>query len=152
MLWWNFNENMMTSSNGNIFRVTGHLCGEFPAKGQWRRALIFSLICAWINGWVNNGEAGDLRRHRAHYDLTGIMRQSLRQLIWKYRLPMAITGKMHNGRNKGTVVYFMIINYGRQLFSIKDLGCSPCTICICVCNTSHQQSKCHMNTLSLYPS
>ena len=21
--------NMMTSSNGNIFRVTGHLCGEF---------------------------------------------------------------------------------------------------------------------------
>ena len=26
-------------------------------------------ICAWINGWVNNGEAGDLRRHRAHYDV-----------------------------------------------------------------------------------
>ena len=23
---------MMTSSNGNIFRVTGHLCGEFPAQ------------------------------------------------------------------------------------------------------------------------
>ena len=36
-----------------------------PHKGQWRRALIFSLICAWINGWVNNGEAGDLRRHRS---------------------------------------------------------------------------------------
>ena len=40
-----------------------------PHKGQWRRALIFSLICAWINGWVNNREAGDLRRHRAHYDV-----------------------------------------------------------------------------------
>ena len=39
-------------------------------KGQWRRALMFSLICAWINGWVNNSEAGDLRRHRAHYDVT----------------------------------------------------------------------------------
>ena len=38
-------------------------------KGQWRGALIFSLICAWINGWVNNREAGDLRRHRAHYDV-----------------------------------------------------------------------------------
>ena len=37
-------------------------------KGQWRGALMFSLICAWINGWVNNREAGDLRRHRAHYD------------------------------------------------------------------------------------
>ena len=23
-----------------------------------------------MNGWVNNGEAGDLRRHRAHYDVT----------------------------------------------------------------------------------
>ena len=41
-----------------------------PHKGQWRGALMFCLICAWINGWVNNGEAGDLRRHRAHYDVT----------------------------------------------------------------------------------
>ena len=40
-----------------------------PHKGQWRRALMFSLICPWINGWVNNREAGDLRRHRAHYDV-----------------------------------------------------------------------------------
>ena len=44
--------------------------GNYPHKGQWRGASIFSLICAWINGWVNNGEAGDLRRHRAHYDVT----------------------------------------------------------------------------------
>ena len=43
-----------------------------PHKGQWRGALMFSLICAWINGWINNGEAGDLRRHRAHYDVTVI--------------------------------------------------------------------------------
>ena len=39
-------------------------------KGQWRGALVFSLICAWINGWVNNSEAGDLRRHSAQYDGT----------------------------------------------------------------------------------
>ena len=65
----------MTSSNGDIFRVTGHLRGEFtaspvnsPHKGQWRGALMFSLICVWMNGWVNNREAGDLIRHRAHYD------------------------------------------------------------------------------------
>ena len=37
-----------------------------PHKGQWRRALMFSLICGRINGWVNNGEDGDLRRHRSH--------------------------------------------------------------------------------------
>ena len=40
-----------------------------PHKGQWRGALMFSLICTRINGWVNTGEAGDLRRHRAHYDV-----------------------------------------------------------------------------------
>ena len=43
-----------------------------PHKGQWRGALMFSLICARINGWVNNGEAGDLRRNHAHYDVTVI--------------------------------------------------------------------------------
>ena len=40
-----------------------------PDKGQWRGALMFSFICVWINGWVNNREAGDLRRYRAHYDV-----------------------------------------------------------------------------------
>ena len=42
---------------------------QLPHKGQWRRALMFSLVCAWLNRWVNNGEADDLRRHRAHYDV-----------------------------------------------------------------------------------
>ena len=41
-----------------------------PHKGQWRGALMFSLICAWINAWVNNREAGDLRCHHIHYDVT----------------------------------------------------------------------------------
>ena len=63
----------MTSSNGNIFRVTGHLCGEvtgeFPAQRPVTRNLMFSLIFVWINGWVNNREASDLRRYRAHYDV-----------------------------------------------------------------------------------
>ena len=40
-----------------------------PHKGQWRGALVFSLICPWINACVNNREIGDLRRHRAHYDV-----------------------------------------------------------------------------------
>ena len=40
-----------------------------PHNGQWRGALIFSLICVWINGWTNNHEAGDLRRYRTHYDV-----------------------------------------------------------------------------------
>ena len=40
-----------------------------PHKGQWRGALMFSLIWAWINAWVNNREAGDLRRHRGKCDV-----------------------------------------------------------------------------------
>ena len=40
-----------------------------PHKGQWCRAWMFSLICVWINDWVNNRDAGDLRRYRAHYDV-----------------------------------------------------------------------------------
>ena len=38
-----------------------------PHKGRWRGPLMLCLICAWINGWVNNGEAGDLRLNRAHH-------------------------------------------------------------------------------------
>ena len=59
-----------------IFRVTGHLCGEFTGP-RWiphttvsdAELWFFSFICAWINAWVNNGEAGDLRRQRAHCDV-----------------------------------------------------------------------------------
>ena len=39
-------------------------------KGQWRGALMFSVICAWTNGCVNNRDAGDLRCHQTHYDVT----------------------------------------------------------------------------------
>ena len=50
-----------------------------PHKGQWRWALMFSLICARINGWVNNGEVGDSRRHRAHCNVI-VMYHGLRGL------------------------------------------------------------------------
>ena len=41
-----------------------------PHKGQWRGALMFTLICARINDWVNNREAGGLRRLLDHYDVS----------------------------------------------------------------------------------
>ena len=37
--------------------------------GQWRGALVFSLICVWINDWVNKRGTGELRRYRAHHDV-----------------------------------------------------------------------------------
>ena len=50
-------------------------------KGQWRGALMFSLIFAWTNGWVNNWDAGDLRSNRAHYDVTVMLKSLWRLLI-----------------------------------------------------------------------
>ena len=67
---------MMTSSNGSISALLAICAGispvpvNFPHKCQWRGALMFSLICAWINCWVNNREAGNQRRYSAHYDVT----------------------------------------------------------------------------------
>ena len=52
-----------------------------PHKGQWRGALMFSLICAWMNGWVNNHGAGDWRLHRAHYVVIVKTRASMCQRI-----------------------------------------------------------------------
>ena len=43
--------------------------GEFPTQRPVTRSFDVSLIYASINGWVNNREAGDLRRHRAQYDV-----------------------------------------------------------------------------------
>ena len=45
--------------------------GEFPTQRPVTRSFdVVFFICVWINGWVNNGEAGDLRRYHAHYDVT----------------------------------------------------------------------------------
>ena len=41
-----------------------------PHKGQWRGALMFYLICVWRKDWINNRDAGDLKHHRAQYDVT----------------------------------------------------------------------------------
>ena len=43
---------------------------DSPHQGQWRGALMLSLISPWIYGWVKNREAGVFRRRRAHYDVT----------------------------------------------------------------------------------
>ena len=53
-----------------------------PHKGQWRGALMFSLICTWINSLVNNLVARDLRCHRAHYDVTVMFIVCISTLPW----------------------------------------------------------------------
>ena len=80
-------KSMMTSSNGNIFSITGPLWGYPPVTGRflWQRPVTGSFdiffICAWTNGLANNWDAGDLRRNRAHYDVT-VMCMNKNTLIW----------------------------------------------------------------------
>ena len=74
----------MTSSNRNIFGVTGHLCGEFtgprwtpgdfPAQRPVTRGFDVFFDLRLDNRLGNNREAGDLRRYRAHYDVIVMMR------------------------------------------------------------------------------
>ena len=61
-----------------------------PHKGQWPGALMFTLICARINGWVNTREAGDLRRYYPHYDVI-VMTRLCEMCRWSLHslLPLA---------------------------------------------------------------
>ena len=86
---------IMTSSNGNIFRVTGPLCGEFTGHRwipltQWCGALMFTLICTWTKGWANNRNAGEIRRHRARHDVTVMVNIVRKVLRWCFiTMPIA---------------------------------------------------------------
>ena len=60
---------MMTSSNGNIFRVTGPLCGEFIGPGEFStQRPVTRIFDVFFDLCLN--EAGDLRRHTGHYDVS----------------------------------------------------------------------------------
>ena len=70
MAWW---RQQMETFSTLLAHVTGNHWSlvNSPHKGQWYAALMFSLICTWINSWVNNREAGDLRCPCAHYHCNG---------------------------------------------------------------------------------
>ena len=66
--------------------------GEFPAQKPVTRSFdVFFDLCL---RWVNNGEAGDLRRHRAHYDVIAMISGNViyayksQQLHWCCRHPI----------------------------------------------------------------
>ena len=122
---------MMTSSNGSIFRVTGPLCGSSPVpvnsphKGQWRGALMFSLICVWTNDWVHNHEAGDLRRSRVHYDVNVMANRNVFGLPSKFLLKQILVNMDYLAWLLVQVIYPLSqISHGR--FDTKICGESNC--------------------------
>ena len=89
-----------------------------PHKGQWRGALMFSLICVWINGWVNNREAGDLSRHRGHYDVIVMTITSLRgQRIQIARCDIS----WNHVDGKPMFRFLAILKYDKRPFSAGDI-------------------------------
>ena len=87
-----------------------------PHKGQWRGVLMFSFICAWINAWVNNREAGDLRRHDAHYDvIVMISRHSLASL------PHEVPRSMHTVRVFCDLLYWDRYRFHLSFFMVISL-------------------------------
>ena len=75
-----------------------------PHKGQWRGALMFSLICVWINDWVKNREAGDLRRY-----LASLWRHCNDQATLHYLVPNWSNRMAFNGVTKSSVNSFRYI-------------------------------------------
>ena len=101
---------MMTSLNGNIFRVTGPLSGEFTGhqciphtKASDAELWCYLWSAPWINGWINNREAGDLRRHRAHYDVTVMVGGAFRGV---FRTRFCTSHKKYKKRRLGDGIYF----------------------------------------------
>ena len=64
--------------------------GEFQRPVTRGFDVFFWSAPAWINGWVNNREAGDLRRHRAHYDVI-LMDSRLLHWHWGNHMPVLIS-------------------------------------------------------------
>ena len=109
---------MMTSSNGNNFRVTGPFMFvrginrspvNSPHKGQWHVALKFSFICAWTNGCANNRDAGDFTRHRAHYDVT--------VMLCSYTTMISAVGCQNIGKWFIAMVHY---NFGNSITNIRN--------------------------------
>ena len=67
--WWRY-EMETFSALLAILRIIHRSPVDSPHKGQWHRALMFSVICSSTNGWANKRDTGDLRCHHTHYDIT----------------------------------------------------------------------------------
>ena len=66
LIWW---RHKMETFSALLAPCAGNSPVNSPHKGQWRGALMSSLICTWINAWVSNREVGYWIRHHAHYDV-----------------------------------------------------------------------------------
>ena len=79
-----------------------------PHKGQWRGALMFSFICAWLNGWANTRKAGGVRGHLTIYD---VIVMSIHLLYRLFRLKW-----LDKQFENNTLIFLLRINFHKKLF------------------------------------
>ena len=140
---------MMRTSNGNILRVTGHLCGEFTGL-RWiprTKASDAEFWCflwsvsIWINGWENNREGGDLRRYRAHYDVIVLVTTKVTPLF------RSLPSFIHRHGSQ----YWHCARWEKPLSNVLSYWLRPYLVWlntswqrdayICVCKLSHHQFR-----------
>ena len=110
----------MKSSNGNISALLALARRNYrppvdsPHKVQWRGALKFSLICAWTNGWGNNWNAGDLKRHSVHYHATVMYWNILLQVLMCLHFNDIIMSTMASQITSLTIIYSTVYSGADQ--------------------------------------
>ena len=97
--------------------------GEFPAQRPVTRSFDFFFICARINGWVNNGKAGDLRRNHAHYDVTVMKNGELHALVCPSSIPTQTPVKTQRKILNETPVYLFFIKWWLNKLRIRYPNC-----------------------------
>ena len=114
-----------------------------PHKGQWRGALMFSLTCAWINSWVNNGEAGDLRRHHAHYDVIVMNKSALVQVMaWHWTGGKSLSEPKMNDDLVSWRIFKLTQTQAFTLLYVYELGSRiQYKMSSCPCRKSHCGDK-----------
>ena len=136
--WW---RHQMESFSALLALCAGNSPGPVnsPHKGQWRGALMFSLICAWINDWVNNREAGDFRRHRGHYDvivMNEIMGRYGEETLRKKATPMVTLYNENASLVKTTLWHrfvpsmALLYNYMRPVECCLDSTLAQCRLIV----------------------
>ena len=126
------NDAMMSQITG-ILTVCITVCQEgnppVTGWGQWRWALMLSLMCAWTIALANSRDDGDLRHHGAHYDA----------IVMTWALPMIqkiqhlLINKLSSKSLKMLVLTWISIRISHEICIAASLGTvllykTPCTL------------------------
>ena len=109
---------MMSSPNWNISAIPdlreGNSPVNSPHKGHRPGSLMISMIYAWTNGWVNNGDGGALKRYCTHCDVN---------VMWKMRYAAIISQCEFCGLSKASNAQaHILLQKNRSVSLFKSLA------------------------------